>query len=289
MSAFDELIRKNGSSNLLSFRKELVSQRGSIINGSIPEYMDLTTRSRNRIVFDVFSEETASNDTDPENLGSLFIKKPGKLSKDYGFIFDVNGTERIIRELIAGNSLQLVQLSDNFLFENQGKQELWLKASDTIKRRLISQNLYQLKKKTDMQYRTHGSRLHYLTIGKVKATIVEGSKSEIMTFPLILFECQSTDNIKRTAEIDQYGFVNFALDEKYLNTEIQKITDGLTIVADNDLPSKLNSIKSRIEKLELPNVIDIQVDVSFSMLSIVTGFETEYLDKTWDKILCIQR
>ena len=288
MSAFDELIRKNGSDNLDTYHKNLVSQKGSLICGSIPEYMDLTSRSRNRVIIDVSSEELANSSTNPDNLGALFIKK-GKLSRDYGFVFDIDGTERIIRELISGNELQLTQLSQYLIFENEQKRNLWLSASDATKRRLLSQDLYQLKKKTDMQYRIHGSRLHYLTIGKVTATIVDSSKSEIMTFPLFLFDCQHIDNIKRTAYIEQSGFVNFSLDERYLKSEIQKITNGVSIIADSNLPSKLNLIKSKLEKLELPNVEDIKVDATFSMLGIVTGFETEYLDKTWEKILCEQQ
>ena len=153
------------------------------------------------------------------------------------------------------------------------------------KKRLIAYNLAQLKKKTDVQYRIHGSRLHYLTLGKVTATIHEQSKSQKMSFPLVLFDCINTNHLKQTAEIEQSGFINFSLDEKYLNSEIQKITNGLIVDADSTLPTKLNSIKSKVEKLEIPNVEDIQVDITFSMISVITGFEAEYLDKAWEKIL----
>lgn len=286
MSAFDEIIEKNGSDNLITYRKTLVSPMGSLISGSIPEYMDLTTRSRNRTLFDILSEEEADETTSPEQLGALFIKKPGKATRDYGFVFDKDGTEKIIHELIAGNQLQISKdFLSHFRFENDQKAELWRAAKDTTKKRLVAYDLMQLKKKTDIQYRIHGSRLHYLTLGKVTATILEQSKSQRMSFPLFLFDCVRTDHLKQTAEIEQSGFVNFSLDEKYFNSEIQKITGGLTIDADATLPTKLISIKSKIEKLEIPNVEDIQVDITFSMISIVTGFEAEYLDKAWEKIL----
>lgn len=286
MAAFDEIISKNGSDNLLSYRKGLVSSNGSLINGSIPEYMDLTTRSKNRRVFDLFSEEEASKETTPDQLGALFIKKPGKLSRDYGFVFNKDGTEKIIRELIAGNPLYLARdLSSCYRFENEKKATLWASATDSTKRRLIAYDLMQLKKKTDIQYRVHGSRLHYLTLGKVSADIHEQSKSQRMSFPLFLFDCIGTDHMKQIAEIEQSGFINFSLDEKYFNSEIQYICNGLSIEIDDTLPSRLNVIKNKIEKLEIPNVENIDVDVTFSMISIVTGFEAEYLDKAWEKIL----
>ncbi|MBQ3309073.1 hypothetical protein IJG78_00145 [Candidatus Saccharibacteria bacterium] len=286
MAAFDEIIKKNGSENLISYRKTLVSSNGSLISGSIPEYMDLTTRSKNKAIFDILSEKEIDETTSPERLGALFIKKPGKATHDYGFVFDKDGTEKIIRELIAGNQLQISkELSSYFYFEDDQKTELWHAAKDVTKRRLVAYDLMQLKKKTDIQYRIHGSRLHYLTLGKVTATIHEQSKSQRMSFPLFLFDCVRTDHLKQTAEIEQSGFVNFSLDEKYFNSEIQKITGGVTIDADETLPTRLISIKSKIEKLEIPNVEDIQVDITFSMISIVTGFEAEYLDKAWEKIL----
>ena len=91
--------------------------------------------------------------------------------------------------------------------------------------------------------------------------------------------------MKQIAEIEQSGFINFSLDEKYFNSEIQYICNGLSIEIDDTLPSRLNVIKNKIEKLEIPNVENIDVDVTFSMISIVTGFEAEYLDKAWEKIL----
>lgn len=286
MAAFDEIINKNGSDNLISYRKVLVSPTGSLISGSIPEYMDLTSRSRNRTLFDISSQEEADETTRPEQLGALFIKKPGRATRDYGFVFDKDGTEKIMREIIAGNPLRISKdFLFHFRFENDRKAELWRAAKDTTKKRLIAYDLTQLKKKTDIQYRIHGSRLHYLTLGKVTATILEQSKSQRMSFPLFLFDCVHTDHLKQIAEIEQSGFVNFSLDEKYFNSEIQKITGGLTIDADSTLPTRLNSIKSKIEKLEIPNVEDIHVDITFSMISIVTGFEAEYLDKAWEKIL----
>lgn len=286
MAAFDEIIEKNGSENLVTYRKALVSQTGSLISGVIPEYMDLTSRSRNRTVFNMLNDEEADETTSPDQLGALFIKKPGKSTRDYGFVFNTEGTERIIRELVAGNALRISKdFLSCFRFENEQKAELWYAAKDATKRRLVSYDLIQLKKKTDIQYRTHGSRLHYLTLGKITATVIEQSKSQRMSFPLFLFDCIRTDHLKQTIEVEQSGFLNFSLDEKYFDSEIKRIVGGLTIDADTTLPTKLNTIKNRIEKLEIPNIEDIEVDITFCMISIITGFEAEYLDKAWEKIL----
>ena len=142
MAAFDEIINKNGSDNLISYRKALVSPTGSLISGSIPEYMDLTSRSRNRTLFDISSQEEADETTRPEQLGALFIKKPGRTARDYGFVFDKDGTEKIMREIIAGNPLRISKdFLFHFRFENDRKAELWRAAKDTTKKRLIAYDL----------------------------------------------------------------------------------------------------------------------------------------------------
>lgn len=110
MAAFDEIIEKNGSENLLSYRKTLVSPMGSLISGSIPEYMDLTTRSRNRAIFDILSEEEADETTSPEQLGALFIKKPGKATRDYGFVFNKDGTEKLYTSLLLVTSYKFQKI-----------------------------------------------------------------------------------------------------------------------------------------------------------------------------------
>ena len=153
MSAFDEIIEKNGSENLSNYRKMLVSPKGSLVSGQIPEYMGLTTRSRNRVLIDALSEEVGEADTqtNPDEIGALFIKKPGKTTRDYGFVFSKEGTEKVIRDLIAGNPLSLFKdYSSLLLFENQQKAELWDSARETTRRRLIAYDLLQLKKKTDI-------------------------------------------------------------------------------------------------------------------------------------------
>lgn len=280
MSAYDEIIRINGDGNLATYRKQMMNPRGSMMSGSMPEVMKVSTRARNRTI------EEGMAEGDAMRLAALYMKKLETSTRDYGFVFDKDGTEAVIHELIAGNPLAIDRKFANyFRFENERDAELWSEASDYAKRRLISKDLMQLKKKTDMQYRIHGNRLHYLVLGKVSAMMYETSKAQRVVFPLFLFECIDTDSKRNLVEVEQTGFVNFAVDEKYFTSEIRKANGGIQVDADDKLPTKMMEVKRRLEKLNLANLEDVEVDVTFSMIGVVTGFVAEYLDKVWDKIL----
>lgn len=169
----------------------------------------------------------------------------------------------------------------HFLFEDEAKAELWDGAGDSIKKRLIAEDIRQMMKKTDIQYRTHGDRLHYFVVGK----IVTKDKGERKVYPLFLFSCSNTDQKRLNVEIEQSGFLNFWLDEKILDGEVTKIIGGLEITIDQQLPAKLANIQQRLKKINITTVEELEFDPSFSMIGIITGFETEYVDLAWKEIL----
>ena len=140
-------------------------------------------------------------------------------------------------------------------------------------------------KKTDIQYRTHGDRLHYFVIGKVKTTERTRNSVENKVYPLFLFSCHETDQKRMTVEVEQSGFLNFWLDEKIFDGEISKALGGLEVTIDQDVAGKLTNIQQRINKLNITSVEKVEFDPSFSMIGIITGFETEYVDLAWKEIL----
>ena len=92
-----------------------------------------------------------------------------------------------------------------------------------------------MMKETDVQYRTHGDRLHYLVIGKISFDFQKNFTSEHMTFPLTMFSCQGerkTVEKYLTLQVEKTGFINFVLDERMLDSELTKANgngESLTI------------------------------------------------------------
>ena len=287
MSAYDELIGQLTPESLESFRKKLISPRGMIMSGKLCEYMDLSSRTRNYSVFDTEDSE----DDEPESstqVNKIFIRKNGSKTQNSGFVFDGEGTEKIIQKVINSSELKLLDLQNNFLFEDERKKELWDNISENKKKNLIFKNIYKMKKDTDMQYRIHGSRLHYLVIGKITFTKESGNKTEHFAFPMFMFECSETREKECAVSIDQVGFMNFTIDDpKFFNGALKE-WEGFEeneITINNSLAIKLNSLKEYVRKINLPSITEIEFDPQYSMIGVVTGFETEYLDKAWGSIL----
>lgn len=275
MSAFDDFLERSSKEKFEEYRKDLVSTRGNFSSGTLAEYMDVSRRARNASLFD--DEEAATTST----LNKLFIRKVSR-TEDYGFIFDIHGTEKAIDKISSGGSIKIYEdFKDNLLFEDESKKELWNNAGDTVQKRLIAEDIKQMMKKTDIQYRTHGDRLHYFVIGK----IVTKERAERKVYPLFLFSCYETDQKRLTVEIEQSGFLNFWLDEKILDNEISKTLGGLEITIDQQLPAKLANLQQRLKKLNIATVEELEFDPSFSMIGIITGFETEYVDLAWKEML----
>lgn len=293
MSAFDEIadrMIRQDKNFLLNKRRDLISPRGTILNGRLSEYMDVSKRARNmsRSYYLFDDEEIVDEDENITQLGRLFMRKNGSNTADYGFVFSKEGTERIIRDVGVGKgNIRLFEdYSDKLLFIDDKKAELWKNANN--KKSLIARDIESMMRKTDVQYRTHGDRLQYLVIGKVVIQLRNNYKVDRMVFPLFLFSCEGERRaISKTLsiDIDQTGFLNFSLDENILDSEISKIIGGTEITIDNSFTMKLTEIQKQIPNKQYLNVESIEVDTTYSMIGIITGFETEYLDKAWEKIL----
>lgn len=287
MSAYDELTSQLTQESLDCFRKKLISPRGMIVSGKLCEYMDLSSRVRNNSVFDL----DESNDDEPESstqVNKIFMRRNTSKTQNSGFVFDEGGTQKIIQKVINSSDLKILDLKDNFLFINEQKKELWNGVSEARKKNLIFKNIYKMKKDTDVQYRIHGSRLHFLVVGKVSFTKNSGNKTEHLAFPMFLFECSETREKECVVSVDQSGFMNFTIDDpKYFNGALKEWSeyDENEIVMNNSLPMKLNSLKEYVKRINLPSITDIEFDPQYSMIGVITGFETEYLDKAWSNIL----
>jgi hypothetical protein len=293
MGAIDKLRDSVPNGFMLEKKKELISKSGTIINGNIPEYMRLSKK-----VVTVFAgdsdeedeESTVETKSDIRSLDMAKEKSSSGRSGGHGFVFNNKGTEEIIARLTASPNGDLRiydDLCDKLLFLNEKDSELWV--GYDRKRSIMSKSTQAMMKETEIQYRTHGSRLHYLVIGKVVCDYRKTNiKTERMVFPLAMFECEGEKQsiIKNIqVEVEKSGFLNFVLDEEILDGELAKINGGNSIEINGELPSRLIAIQTKIERANFINVENIKVDPTFSMVGVITGFETEYLDPVWGKLL----
>jgi hypothetical protein len=261
-TAFEELLSNSNLKNFQKFREDLIN-RGNFSNGNFAECMDcLLDKENNNLIKKIIVKKTFGADRE-------------------GFCFNNDGTMKAIEFIRNDSPLKLsgnnASLSNFFLFDNSEKENLWKQTKD--KKSLIALNLEQLIKKTDMNYRTLGDRCHYFVVGKLAIT----EKAETANFPLFLFPCEEIDKKKQSVKVDEVGFINFWIDAKKLqNTICNKI--GNKVVIDDSFITNLVDIQHRLNNLTITS-LNIKCDCTFSAISIVTGFEAEYLDTSWDKIL----
>lgn len=230
---------------------------------------------------ETFGESTNTRDT----IRQIYLKA-GRSAADFGFVFTPAGTQTIISQLQKTTREHELNLFDDlrgeFYFRDPQKAAIWADASQALQKRLIARNMQQMKRKTDIQYRTHGDRLHYLVIGKVTTQTARERKN----YPLFLFTCEASDEKKQLVTIETSGFVNFWLDQEIFDGEISKILSGqLEITIDENFTTTLQTLTQRLNQLTLPDYQHVAVVPDFSLLGIITGFETEYLDRAWGKIL----
>jgi hypothetical protein len=261
-TAFEELLSHSSLESFQKFKETLIN-RGNFSNGNFAKCMDVILDKENN-----------------NSIKKIIVKKTSA-STDEGFCFNNNGTLKAIEFIRNDSPLTLIgnnlSLSNFFLFDDSKKENLWRQA--TNKKSLIALNLRQLVKTTNVNYKTLGDRHHYFVVGKL--TITE--KAKIATFPLFLFPCEEIDQKKQSVKVDEVGFINFWIDAKKLqNTISDKI--GNKIVIDDLFNVNLINIQHHLNSLRIP-FLDIKCDCTFSAISIVTGFEPEYLDPAWDKIL----
>jgi hypothetical protein len=265
MSAFNDFLSRSSLNNFQKFRESLISNRGNLSNGKFPKCMDIMLAK------------------DKNSVDKIFVKKQDSYSKDGGFVFDTTGTEKAL-EHISQNSPLLIydNFSNHFCFASEEKKELWEKTSEANKKKIIALNIDWMIKKTDINYRTLGDRSHYFTVGKIKRI----EKGLIKHYPLFLFACSNVDEKKQRIEIEAKGFLNFWLDKNILDNEISKMIKGICISINEDFNMLLVNIQHTLDNINIAGSSDnIEFDHTYSAIGIVTGFESEYLDPVWDKIL----
>ena len=275
MGAYDELIKMKGDDFVEAKRKELISPRGSILNGRLISHMDLA-EPRYGQNYRLISRKYTNSQT---SAGYA----------DVGFVFNESGTAQAIKDITVGNGIinLYANYADKLLFDSEGKAQRW--AEEKNKRPYISRAVDALMRQTDIQYRVHGDRLHYFVLGKISFD-ARGKFGELehMVFPLFLFSCQGdTKTIRKTLsmEVEQSGFINFPVDEKYLEGELSKCIGGVEVALDADITLKMTKLQKTIPKNNYLAVENVEIDPTFSMIGVITGFETEYLDKAWEEIL----
>lgn len=280
MSAIDEILKSFGPKFAAESRKRLISASGSIISGKLPESMKLSSKIV-PVVMELQNEEA-------EPKKSSEVRSIDMGSNHHGFVFDRDGTEKLISRIIASPEGELRifdDLKDNFLFNSEKDTELWRQCNR--QRSIVAKNIQAMMKETDVQYRTHGDRLHYLVIGKISFDYQKGHTTEHVTYPLTMFSCQGERKYVEkylTLQVEKTGFINFVLDERMLDSELMKINHGAQVSIDKSLFDTLSKIQASIPKLRFKNIDNVEIDPTFSMIGVITGFETEYLDPVWEKI-----
>lgn len=273
MPAYDEILSFSSKTRFNDFRQSLVAhKKGMLSNGAFPRAMSIVYLNGGQD--DIFQEG-------PKEPGKIFLRNGNVQSS--GIVLDKNGTDRAISVLTANGTLKLLEdYSGMFRFVNPSDKETWGSATKLSVKRCISRNIEEMIKKTEINYRTHGDRLHYFVSGLVE--IVE-STGNTLYYPLFLFSCSELNKNTLRAEIEQTGFANFWLDKNVLSGLIASTLGNFEISLDDEFTTKLNMMSSKINNLQMSGYDSFKVDPEYSALTIVTGFEAEYIDPAWAKIL----
>lgn len=277
-TAYDNILEYSSIKQFGDFRRVLVGNRGTIASGNLVKGLklvyDKNQTAENQELFDNYEQERT-----PINI----VQKLGGYNHP-GLIFNKNGYEEVLRQVESRGELSIQSLIDKLRFEKETDESVWEKATETVKRRCISKNLDKLMKETQVQYRVHGDRMHYLTIGLVET---ETFQDKLERYPLFLFSCPELDLNKFNAQIDITGFVNFWLDKNIFENEIgKKRNNNFEVTLDNDFANEVNTISQYMNSINLSaRYKSVKIDPSYMAFQIVTGFEAEYVDPAWAKIL----
>lgn len=277
-TAYDNILEYSSIKQFGDFRRVLVGGRGTIASGNLVTGLSLifdkNDDAQNEMLFDGLQKTKV-----PVNI----VQKMGGYSHP-GLIFDKNGYEEVLRQLESRGEISLGNLTDKLKFQKDSDETVWEQATDTVKRRCISKNLDKLIKETQVQYRIHGDRMHYLSIGLVE---IETFSNKTERYPLFLFSCPELDLNKLNARVDITGFVNFWLDKNIFDNEIgKKRKNNFEVTLDNSFANEVNTISQYMEGINLSaKYKSIKVDPSYMAFQIITGFEAEYVDPVWTDIL----
>jgi hypothetical protein len=203
-------------------------------------------------------------------------------ARQSGLVFDREGTDRALSTVSANGSLKLLEDFSGYLnFSGDSDRQAWEAADQRVKRRCLARNVDEMIKQTDINYRTHGDRLHYLVVGLVEVVDDKGISGD---YPLYLFSCTDLNQGLLQADIEQEGFANFWLDRNVLSGTIALACDGYETSIDGGFASHLNTLCAKLNSLELPHLRSVKAIPSYSALTIVTGFDPEYIDPVWERI-----
>ena len=276
-TAYDSILEYSNTKQFGEFRRVLVGNRGSIASGNLASGLSLVfdkNTPENQALFEI-------DDKVKEPIG-VWQRLGGR--NQPGLIFDKNGYDEVVRQVEARGEISLTNLISKLRFNTEKDNDIWDKLPDTVKRRLISRNLDKLKKETDTQYRTTGDRMHYLTIGLVE---VIDNQDRVANYPLFLFSCPELDLNKFRATVDQTGFINFWLDKNFFSNEIGRMrSNDFEITLDADFANQVNTISEYMNGVNLAaQYKSVKINPQYMAFQIVTGFEAEYVDPAWIKML----
>lgn len=277
-TAYDNILEYSSTKQFGDFRRVLVGNRGTIASGNLAKGLSLVfdknQEPENGLLF-----ETSEEKRTPINI----VQKIGGYSQP-GLLFNKNGYEEVLRQIEVRGELTLVNLFDKLKFAKDTDEDIWEQATEAVRRRCISKNLNKLIKETQVQYRIHGDRMHYLAIGLVE---VETYQDKMEKYPLFLFSCPELDLNKFSAQVDVTGFINFWLDKNIFENEIGKRrNDNFEVTLDNDFANEVNTISQYMNGVNLSaKYKSIKTDPTYMAFQIITGFEAEYVDPAWSKIL----
>lgn len=278
MTAFDTFLAYSAERKFNEYRQSLVGhKKGTLSSGSFADCMSLAMGEENGKLFEDAQQAATVAPAEPTKL----FQKAGKYPQP-GFVFSLDGTEAAVSTIMNAGKLKLYEdFSHNLRFADTKKRDAWEAAPAATKRKCIGRNVQDLIRKTDVNYRTHGDRLHYYVVGLV--TITE--KNDTRRYPLFLFSCSDIDKNTMHVEVEPSGFGNFWLDKNYLGDLLFRTLKGYEITIDDSFPGKANDLARKISSLQSAAFDNITCDLTYSSISIVTGFVAEYIDPVWSKVL----
>ncbi len=277
-TAYDNILEYSSIKQFGEFRRVLVGNRGTIANGNLVKGLSLVFDKPRQADNASLFEET-DKPKEPINI----IQKLGGRPQP-GLVFDKNGYEEVMRQIESRGEVSLMNIIDKLKFTTESDENAWSQATETAKKRCLSRNLDKLIKDTKPIYRMYGDNMHYLTVGLVEVVTYQ---NETERYPLFLFSCPELDLKKLSLKVDSSGFMNFWLDKNIFENEIgKKRNNNFEVSLGNAFAGELNTFSAYTNNINLAAAYkSVTVDPTYMAFQIVTGFEAEYIDPVWSKIL----